>query len=61
MTLISNEAQLKLIEDFTTDLEASLGVTRRSVSFDSLWDNSPPVQADGESLQEYMKYVSISP
>lgn len=59
MALISNDDQLGLIENFTSDLEASLGVARRTISFEALWDSAPPVEADGQSLQEYMRYVSL--
>lgn len=54
---IRNGAQVELIEKFTSDLEASFGVERRTVSFDALWDTSPPAEANSQSLQEYMKYA----
>ena len=48
---------MEIIDNFVSDLELSLGVKHRRVSFDSLWDESPPPEADGQGLQEYMKDV----
>lgn len=59
MALIDNGDQLDLIENFTTDLEKSFGVKRRLLSFDALWNDSPPGEAKGESLQDFMKFVSV--
>jgi len=58
MSLITNEDQLKIIDDFTADLEKSLGVKHKKISFNEVWDSDPPKEAKGESLQEYMKDVS---
>ena len=59
MTLIENSEQLELIENFTSDLETSFGVKRRSISLTALWNSSPPAKANGESLQDFMKYVRV--
>ncbi len=59
MELITNKDQRKLVDEFASDLEMSLGVRRKSVSFNSLWDAHPPAKAKGKSLQNFMKDVSI--
>ena len=58
MALITNGDQLEIIDRFVADLELSLGVKQKRVSFDSLWNDSPPTEANGQSLREYMKDVS---
>ena len=58
MRLITNRDQIEIIDKFVADLELSLGVKHRRVSFDSLWNESPPPEADGQGLQEYMRDVS---
>ena len=58
MALITNRDQLDIIDNFVADLELSFGVKQRSVSFESLWNASPPTEAGGQSLREYMKHVS---
>jgi hypothetical protein len=58
MSLITNKDQLKLIDQFSAGLESSLGVTLEKVSYNDLWDSDPPSEADGASLQHYMKDVS---
>ncbi len=55
MELITNKDQLKIIDDFITDLENSLGVKHKKVSFSEVWASNPPLEAKGESLHEYMK------
>lgn len=59
MALITNRDQLKIIDNFVADLESSLGVKHRRISFESLWKDSPPIEADGQNLGEYMKDVSF--
>lgn len=62
MNQITNKDQLRIIEEFLADLGSSLGVKQKKVSFESLWDDSPPPEADGESLNscrttpDYRKY-----
>ncbi|KAI9689074.1 MAG: hypothetical protein M1822_000811 [Bathelium mastoideum] len=58
ISVISNKEQVKIIDKFVTDLEASLGVSREVISFDDLWSHRPPKEAEGQSLQEYMKGVA---
>ena len=59
MSLITNRDQVEIIDRFITDLESSLGVKQKKLSFESLWDNSPPTEANGQSLRDYMKDVSF--
>ena len=59
MSLITNKDQLKIIQDFTHDLENSLGVKHQKLSFNDLWDADPPAEAEGETLQQWMKDVSL--
>lgn len=58
MSLITNQTQLGLIDEFASDLEKSLGVKHEKVSFEELWSSHPPVKAGDMSLQEFMKDVS---
>ncbi|KAL8939594.1 MAG: hypothetical protein Q9216_003274 [Gyalolechia sp. 2 TL-2023] len=55
MSLMTNTDQLAIIEHFLTDLEATLGIKHEKVSFTSSWAISPPAEAGGQSLDEYMK------
>ncbi|EED16514.1 conserved hypothetical protein [Talaromyces stipitatus ATCC 10500] len=55
ISLITNEHQKQLIDDFVIDLEKSLGVKHVEMSFDEVWDANPPADAKGASLLEYMK------
>lgn len=59
MKQIANKDQLRIIEEFVADLESSLGVKQSKVSFDALWNDFPPHEADGQSLMVYMKDVSL--
>lgn len=43
------------------DLEWSLGVKHRKVSFESVWSDSPPTESGGQRLSEYMKDVGSPP
>jgi hypothetical protein len=58
MSLITNKDQLKIIDNFVADLEKSMGVKHKRVSFNEAWDSDRPEEAKGESLQDYMKDVS---
>lgn len=60
MSLITNEDQRKCIDDFTADLEKSLGVKHQKVSFNDLWSTDPPEEAERQTLLEYMKDVRLS-
>ena len=58
MASIINKTQLAMVDSFVADLEFSLGVEHRKISFESLWNDTPPTEADGQGLREYMKNVS---
>ncbi|CAG8984269.1 hypothetical protein HYALB_00010694 [Hymenoscyphus albidus] len=55
MSLITNQDQLRIINEFTTDLENSLGIKHQKLSFKDIWNADPPKEAHGESFEEYMK------
>ncbi|KAI4206151.1 MAG: hypothetical protein LQ348_001065 [Seirophora lacunosa] len=57
MSLISNKDQLQLIDQFVVDLEVVMGIKQEKVTLTSLWDSSPPAEAGGQSLDEYMKHA----
>lgn len=59
MALITNKVQRDVIDAFVKDLETSLGVMHKKVSFNELWASTAPSEAEGMSLQEYMKDVSL--
>ena len=54
---VANEAQLKIINTFVKDLEASFGVKQERVSFKDLWADAPPKAAGSASLEEYLDTV----
>ncbi|TAQ90704.1 hypothetical protein B7494_g990 [Chlorociboria aeruginascens] len=54
---VSNPHQQKIIDDFITDLEASLDLKHTKISFRKLWDQFPPDGAKGLGLNEFMKNV----
>jgi hypothetical protein len=58
MKLIGNKDQLSLIDIFVADLEMSLNVPPAKVSFEEAWTTSPPPEAHGQSMKEYMKDAS---
>ena len=59
MSKITNEGQISLLKSFVNDLRDSLGAETEIVdlSFDTLWQNDPPMEAQGQSLNEYMEDV----
>ena len=58
MSKISNAEQVAIIDKFVADLEASLGVQREKVSFEEVWNSSPPPEAQGLSFEDYMHNAS---
>lgn len=61
MKLISNKDQQEIIDRFVVDLGKSLEVEEERVSFNTIWDASPPLEAKGQSLEEFMKDVNLPP
>ena len=59
MALIKNKEQLEIFDSFVTDLEWSIGVKHKKISFESLWKCSPPIEAGGQGLGEYMRDVNF--
>ena len=58
--MITNKAQLDLVDQFLADLERSSGATHEKISFEKTWDADPPQEAHGLSLLEYMEGVRTS-
>lgn len=61
MSIITNKAQLAIIDDFVHDLETSMAIKHERVSFNKLWSTCPPKAAGGMSLGDYMKDVCNVP
>lgn len=49
---------MTLIDDFIHDLETVYNVKREKVSIAETWKTSPPQEAEGLSVQDYLKDVS---
>lgn len=47
-----------LRDKFVATLERFLGIQADKVSLSEIWDSRPPDEADGQSLEEYMRQVS---
>lgn len=47
-----------LLEQFTAALENLVGAKVEPINLTAIWDESPPLQAKGMSMQGYMKKVS---
>lgn len=48
-----------LTDKFVATLEHFLGIQADKVSLSDIWDSKPPSEADGQSLEEYMRQVSV--
>ncbi|KAI9717361.1 MAG: hypothetical protein M1828_007249 [Chrysothrix sp. TS-e1954] len=57
----SNAAQMRLIEDFTSDMESATAVKRINISLAQLWASEPPVEARSESLEQYLDKAGWEP
>lgn len=53
----SNPLQMKIIETFVKDLEASTGVKRTEISIARTWAAKPPTEAAKESIEDYLREV----
>jgi hypothetical protein len=58
MNMIGDGKQLELIKAFVDDLEKTLGIKHKQISFEEAWQTNPPSEANGEPLSVYMKDVS---
>jgi hypothetical protein len=52
--------QVEFAEHFVNDIESQLGLTHVKVSFVNEWAKSPPPEAEGASLDDYMVPVSFA-
>jgi hypothetical protein len=48
------QEQADLIDEFAELLEASTNATMQRTGLSEIWDKSPPPDADGQSLQDYL-------
>lgn len=55
------DGQQRMNEDFLAAMEQVLGVEHTKVSLTQLWEESPPVEAKGKSISEYLENVSFFP
>lgn len=53
------EGNQALTDKFVATLESFLGIQADMVSLSEIWDSKPPSEADGQSLEEYMRQVSV--
>lgn len=53
-----SEGNQSLIDKFVAALEHFLGIQADKISLSDIWDSKPPVEADGQSLEQYMRLVS---
>jgi hypothetical protein len=49
--------QQAMVESFIRAVESFLGVKRIELSFRERWQRSPPEEAEGQCLDEYLKMV----
>lgn len=52
------EGNQALTDKFVATLEQFLGIQADKVSLSEIWDSKPPNEANGQSLEEYMRQVS---
>ncbi|KAI8652658.1 C2H2-type domain-containing protein [Fusarium keratoplasticum] len=55
------DGQQRLNEDFLAAMEQVLGVQHTKVSLTQLWEESPPVEAQGKSIAEYLENSGFWP
>jgi hypothetical protein len=48
-----------MVESFIKAVESFLGVKRTEVSFRERWQQSPPQEAEGKCLEEYLKMAQL--
>lgn len=56
---IPNDDQMKLIDQFTKDLEQTFGTETKKVSIADAWKAKPATDAGGQSVQDYLADVRI--
>ncbi|UKZ93354.1 uncharacterized protein TrAFT101_008270 [Trichoderma asperellum] len=54
------EGNQALTDKFVATLEHFLGIQADKVSLSEIWDSKPPSEADGQSLEEYMRQAPFS-
>lgn len=53
------EGNQALTDKFVATLEHFLGVQADKISLSEIWNSKPPVEANGQGLEEYMRQVSV--
>jgi hypothetical protein len=53
------EESQALTDKFVATLENFLGIQADKISLSDIWDSKPPSEANGQSLEEYMRQVNI--
>ncbi|UKZ70904.1 uncharacterized protein TrAtP1_011875 [Trichoderma atroviride] len=54
------EGNQALTDTFVATLEHFLGIQADKISLSEIWDSEPPVEANGQSLEEYMRQAPFS-
>ncbi|KAL7919749.1 hypothetical protein ACQKWADRAFT_322711 [Trichoderma austrokoningii] len=54
------EGNQALTDKFISALEHFLGIQADKISLADIWDSKPPIEADGQSLEEYMRQAPFS-
>ncbi|KAK3935820.1 amidase signature domain-containing protein [Diplogelasinospora grovesii] len=57
---VANAEQMKLIDAFIVDMEATFGVKVEKVSIADTWQASPPTEANHAPIKEYLKDVAVN-
>ena len=55
---VANEKQQEMLDEIVQDVERYCGVERKHISFKDLWLESPPKEAAGQSLHDFLQDVS---
>ena len=57
---VQNIMQMDIVDLFISDLERYLGVVIIKVSITSMWDQDPPLEGKGQSVEDYLKDTVIN-
>ena len=55
---VANEKQQEMLDEIVLDVENNCGIERKYISFKDLWLESPPKEAAGKSLHDFLQDVS---
>lgn len=54
----SSKEYKELMKEFITAMENYAGIKTQPINITDLWNGSPPDEADGQAMQDFMKDVS---